>query len=229
MNLDLLIINAQVMLPQSGLTPGVVGVKDGRIATIGRTAEGLSADEVIDCGGLWLLPGVIDPHVHFGFGSPDTDFETESRNAALGGTTTAISFHRSKDIRDSFDATRTLAESQTCIDIGFHFGITSNLHVETLKEISERFGVSSYKLYMMYKGAAGLAQGFTDIDDGLLFNALRETAKIPGAILGGLIAGQILSLTSLFNPVYSDVMLFAAMALILIFRPQGLMGVEGRA
>lgn len=184
MNLDKLIINANIMLPQSGLTPGVVGIKDGRIAIISKTTEGLSANEVIDCEGLWLLPGVIDPHVHFGFGSPETDFETESRNAAIGGTTTALSFHRSKDIRESFEETRSLAESQSCIDIGFHFGITSNLHVETLQEISERFGVSSYKLYMMYKGAAGLSQGFTDIDDGLLFNALRETAKIPGAILG---------------------------------------------
>ena len=58
---------------------------------------------------------------------------------------------------------------------------------------------------------------------------LGGVGSFPGAILGGLIAGQILSLTSLIDPVYSDVMLFAAMALILIFRPQGLMGVEGRA
>ena len=185
MTLDLLLTNARIMLPNTGLTEGFVGVKDGRIAVIGdRQSTNLSAHETIDCEGLWLLPGVIDPHVHFGFGSPATDFETESRNAALGGTTTALSFHRSKDIRDSFDAARALAESQSCIDIGFHFGITSNLHVETLKEISARFGVSSYKLYMMYKGAAGLSQGFTDIDDGLLYTALRETAKIPGAVLG---------------------------------------------
>jgi branched-chain amino acid transport system permease protein len=58
---------------------------------------------------------------------------------------------------------------------------------------------------------------------------LGGVGSFPGAILGGLIAGQILSLTSLFNPVYSDVMLFAAMALVLILRPQGLLGVEGRA
>lgn len=52
--------------------------------------------------------------------------------------------------------------------------------------------------------------------------------SFPGAIVGGLIAGEILSLTSMFNPAYSEVMLYAAMALVLVLRPQGLFGVEGR-
>ena len=184
MSLDLLLTNARLMLPQRGLTPGVVGVKDGRIAVIADNASGLSAKETIDFGGLWVLPGVIDPHVHFGFGSPETDFATESKTAAIGGTTSVLTFHRSKDIRESADAARELGESQSCIDFGLHFGITSHLHVQTLEEISRRFGVSSYKLYMMYKGAAGLSKGFTDIDDGLLYAALQQVAGIPGAVLG---------------------------------------------
>lgn len=182
--LDLLLTNARLLLPQQGLTEGVLGVIDGRIAIIAEPGTPLEARETIDCQGLWVLPGLIDPHVHFGFGSPETDFETESRFAALGGTTTVLSFHRSADIRESFEKVRDRALSQSCVDFGFHFGITSNLHVETLEEISRRFGVSSYKLYMMYKGAAGLSKGFTDIDDGLLYSALRATAAIPGAIMG---------------------------------------------
>lgn len=184
MSLDLLLTNALLMLPQRGLTPGVLGVKDGRIAVCAQSADGLDARERIDCGGLWVLPGVIDPHVHFGFGSPETDFETEARTAVIGGTTSVLSFHRSTDIRQSFDAARERGERQSCIDFGFHFGITSRLHVETMEEISRRFGVSSYKLYLMYKGAAGLSKGFTDIDDGLLYAALQQVARIPGAVLG---------------------------------------------
>ncbi|MDE1968898.1 MAG: branched-chain amino acid ABC transporter permease [Alphaproteobacteria bacterium] len=49
-----------------------------------------------------------------------------------------------------------------------------------------------------------------------------------GAVVGGLIAGEILSLTAMIQPAYSQVMLFAVMALVLILRPQGLFGVEGR-
>jgi dihydropyrimidinase len=182
--LDVALINARLLLPQQGLTDGVLGVRDGRIAMIGAHGTDVAAKETLDCQGRWVLPGLIDPHVHFGFGSPETDFRTESRFAALGGTTTVLSFHRSKDIRESFDPVCALASAQSCVDFGFHFGITSHLHVQTLQEISRRFGVSSYKLYMMYKGAAGLAKGFTDIDDALLFAALQATAAIPGAILG---------------------------------------------
>lgn len=71
--------------------------------------------------------------------------------------------------------------------------------------------------------------GFRVLIQSFVVVVLGGVGSFPGAILGGLVAGQILSLTSLFNPVYSDVMLFAAMALILIVRPQGLLGVEGRA
>jgi dihydropyrimidinase len=184
MSLDLLLTNAQLLLPTQGLVPGVLGIKDGRIAVVAAPGSELAAAKTIDCEGHWVLPGVIDPHVHFGFGSPETDFATEARHAALGGTTSVLSFHRSKDIRESCDAARDRGEAQSCIDFGFHFGITSHLHVQTLEDISRRFGVSSYKLYMMYKGAAGLSQGFTDIDDGLLFAALQQVARIPGAVLG---------------------------------------------
>ena len=52
--------------------------------------------------------------------------------------------------------------------------------------------------------------------------------SFPGAILGGLIAGEILSLTSMVNPAYSQVMLFAVMTLVLLLRPQGLLGSLGR-
>ena len=184
MKLDLLLHDGLLVLPDFGTVPGSVGIKDGRIAAILERGAVLPADEVVDCAGRWIMPGVIDPHVHFGFGSPENDFLTESRSAALGGVTSVLSFYRTADFRTAFDAYRAHAETQSCIDFGFHFGITSHLHVETLAECSRRFGVSSYKLYLMYKGAAGLAQGFTEIDDALLYAAARATAAIKGAVLG---------------------------------------------
>jgi len=75
---------------------------------------------------------------------------------------------------------------------------------------------------------------FVHVDMGIVgLNALPAAIiggidSFPGAVVGGIIAGEILSLTAMVNPQYSDVMLFAAMALVLIFRPQGLMGQEGR-
>ncbi|MDE2082974.1 MAG: branched-chain amino acid ABC transporter permease [Burkholderiales bacterium] len=64
--------------------------------------------------------------------------------------------------------------------------------------------------------------------DSFVVIVIGGVGSFPGAIVGGIIAGEILSLTSIVDPAYSDVMLFAVMALVLIFRPQGLMGQEGR-
>jgi branched-chain amino acid transport system permease protein len=52
--------------------------------------------------------------------------------------------------------------------------------------------------------------------------------SFPGAVIGGLIAGEIVSLTSMVNPGYAYVMLFAAMTLVLLLRPRGLLGARGR-
>jgi branched-chain amino acid transport system permease protein len=52
--------------------------------------------------------------------------------------------------------------------------------------------------------------------------------SFPGAVLGGLIAGEIISLTSMVNPAYAYVMLFAVMTLVLVVRPHGLLGKPGR-
>ncbi|MCA1242131.1 amidohydrolase family protein [Stappia stellulata] len=184
MTLDLLLHNARLVLPDVGVTPGAVGVKDGRIAAILAPDATLPAAETVDCGGLWLMPGLVDPHVHFGYGSLETDFLTEARSAALGGVTSVLSFHRSADPRDALPGERDLALGQSCIDVGFHLGITHRLHVETLVECAKAFGITSYKLYLQYKGQAGLSKGFTEIDDGLLYHAMLETLKVPGGVLG---------------------------------------------
>ena len=88
------------------MVPGTIGIRDGRIAAILSPDASLPAGDVVDCTGRWIMPGVIDPHVHFGFGSPETDFLTESRSAALGGVTSVLSFYRTADFRTAFAAFR---------------------------------------------------------------------------------------------------------------------------
>lgn len=182
--LDILFHNARIVFPGDGVVPGALGVKDGRIAAILAPGETEAAAEVIDCGEQFLMPGLIDPHTHFGFGSNDTDFRTESRSAALGGVTMAFTFHRSPDLRESTGPWRDRGNEQSCIDFAFHYGLTSKLHVDTLKECAESFGVNSFKFYLMYKGEAGAAKGFTEIDDALLFSTMQQVARIKGGVLG---------------------------------------------
>jgi dihydropyrimidinase len=184
LKLDLFLKGGMLVFPGERVAPGSVGIRGGRIAVIAAPDEHFDAVREVDCGGRWVMPGVIDPHVHFGFGDPATDFSTESRSAALGGVTFVISFFRTKDFVAGFEAELARSSSQSVIDFSYHLGLTGDLHVRQLAECYRRYGVSSYKMYMMYKGQAGLAKGFTDIDDGLLFAAMREAAALPGAVMG---------------------------------------------
>lgn len=87
-------------------------------------------------------------------------------------------------------------------------------------------------------GFAGMLYGplvsiTPDVGDSFLVQAfvvivIGGLGSFPGAVVGGLIAGEIISITSAFNSAYSDVMLYAVMALLLVARPQGLFGTEGR-
>jgi dihydropyrimidinase len=182
---DKILTGGKLVLPGRGVTEGSIGIRDGKIAAIWSGHQARSdAATVVDCAGHWVMPGLIDPHVHFGFGTPERDFATESRSAAVGGVTTILSFFRAEDIAAALPAEIGRAESQSHIDFGFHFGITSHAQVAQLAELTELFGVRSYKLYLMYKGEAGRARGFTEIDDALLYALLEQASQIPGAVVG---------------------------------------------
>jgi branched-chain amino acid transport system permease protein len=106
-------------------------------------------------------------------------------------------------------------------------------------------GINVYRVFMVVFGVGAMAAGFAgivnapvvsltpDMGESILVQTfvvvvIGGVGSFTGAILGGLIAGQILSLTSMIDPAYSGVMLFAVMTLVLLVRPQGLLGSLGR-
>ncbi|WP_417672438.1 dihydroorotase [Pseudodonghicola sp.] len=184
MSYDLILQNGEIVFPGTGVRRGSVAVRDGRIVAILAPGETAAATRVIDCTDRFVMPGLIDPHTHIGFGAKEEDWFTESRTAALGGVTGLFSFWRSDDLGASTDPWRAAAEARSAIDFGFHFGVTARRHVEELPELAHRFGVTSVKVYLMYKGATGAAKGFTEVDDALLFRALQAGAKIKGGVVG---------------------------------------------
>ena len=110
----------------------------------------------------------------------------------------------------------------------------------------DALGINVYRVFMVVFGIGAMAAGFSGIvnapvapispDSGgdilvetFVVVVIGGVGSFPGAVLGGLIAGEILSITSMFNPAYSQVMLFVVMTLVLVTRPHGLLGSAGRA
>jgi branched-chain amino acid transport system permease protein len=109
----------------------------------------------------------------------------------------------------------------------------------------DSLGINVDRVFMIVFGIGAMAAGFAGIanapvvsltpgvGDGILVQTfvvivIGGVGSFPGAILGGLIAGEIISITSMFNPGYAYVMLFAAMTLVLVLLPHGLLGTQGR-
>jgi branched-chain amino acid transport system permease protein len=117
-------------------------------------------------------------------------------------------------------------------------GIEDSVMVDAL-------GIDVYKVFMLVFGIGAMAAGFAgiinapvvsiapDVGESVLVQTfvvivIGGVGSFPGAVLGGLIAGEIISITSMFNPGYAYVMLFVAMTLVLVIRPYGLLGTADR-
>ena len=109
----------------------------------------------------------------------------------------------------------------------------------------DALGIDVYKVFMVVFGIGAMAAGFAgavnapvvsltpDMGETILVQTfvvvvIGGVGSFLGAVLGGLIAGEIVSITSMINPGYSYVMLFAAMTLVLVLRPYGLLGTASR-
>ena len=156
------------------------------IALIGADlpGAGITADETIDATGKYVIPGAIDVHTHmelpFGGTFAKDTFETGTRAAAFGGTTSIVDFavqSRGASLREGLDAWHAKAEGNAVADYGFHM-IMSDVNDATLAEMDALVaeGVPDFKLFTAYPGV------FYS-DDGAIFRAMQQTAKNGGLIM----------------------------------------------
>jgi dihydropyrimidinase len=173
----LLIKNGEIVTAQSRQKADIF-CEGETITRIGQGLEAPPGTQVIDARGKYVFPGFIDPHVHItlpfmGTNAKDT-YETASKAALVGGTTTLIEMccpGRSENALAAFSHWLAQAEGRSACDFTFHMGVTKfDASSESdLLEIVRR-GISSFKIFLAYKGALG-------IDDAELFNTLRLAAS----------------------------------------------------
>jgi dihydropyrimidinase len=180
-----LITNGTIVTAE-GSTAADVLIDGETIAALGTdlAAAGMTTDETIDASGRYVIPGAIDVHTHmelpFGGTFAKDTFETGTRAAAFGGTTTIVDFavqSRGKSLREGLDAWHAKAEGNAVADYGFHM-IMSDVNDDTLNEMDGLVeeGVPDFKLFTAYPGV------FYS-DDGAIFRAMQQTGKNGGLIM----------------------------------------------
>ncbi len=156
---------------------GDVFVENERISLIGESLD-VEADRVLDASGKYVLPGGIDPHTHLDmpFGGTVTvdDVQSGQTAAAFGGTTCHVDFviqPQGESFATALDIWKEKASGKQVIDMGYHMAITDLNEGGTLEELAglPEQGVTSYKLFMAYKGALM-------VDDETLFRSMQVAA-----------------------------------------------------
>jgi len=160
-----------------------VAIANGKIAAIGIDLGTQNTSKILDATGKLVMPGGIDVHTHldmpFGGTTSADDFETGTRAAAFGGTTTLIDFaiqYKGQPLRQAFDTWMGKAANKAVCDYGFHC-IVTDISGGQLSEMNDLVheGVTSFKLFMAYPGVFML-------DDGSIFKALQTTSKNGGMV-----------------------------------------------
>jgi len=153
------------------------------VHTIGRNLP-VKADKTIDAAGRWVIPGAIDPHVHmelpFGGTISSDSFETGTRAAAFGGTTTIIDFaiqYHGKTFEQTLDDWDAKAEGKCAIDYSYHLAVTEYeaKHAPEFKKVVDR-GISTFKIFLAYPGVFM-------IDDTTMFRVMQSAGEAGGMTL----------------------------------------------
>jgi dihydropyrimidinase len=181
---DILIKNATLVTPWETVSHVAIGIRGEKIAAIYHDDTPMSAGQLIDAAGKYVLPGLIDCHNHFGAFLPfEEDVLTETRAAAFGGVTTAFHVILERDsiaarIPYYIDTVNRLSS----VDMHFWAACMTRKHLSEIPECRER-GLKGFKFFMAYKGNEMEKVGIFGIDLSFLYEGMKIIKAAGGITL----------------------------------------------
>lgn len=178
MAVDVTIKNGRIVKPDQTINAGIA-IKDGKIVMIAEDSMLPEAKRQIDADGKYVLPGLIDPHMHVDW--PDWEYVEATRSstkaAAAGGYTTVINFLSGpQSLIEHFHTSRKIFEEHSYTDVAFHMGIFTDSHIDEIPKIA-KLGVPSFKFFLPYRGSE-VVEGLTGIDDGIVYMGFKQISKL---------------------------------------------------
>ena len=159
---DLLIKNVRLVRPnQETVDLTDIGIKDGKFTSIAPNLSADDANEIYDGKKQLAFPGVTDAHMHTGiYGPLEEDAIIESRAAAMGGVTSSLNYFRTGQYylnkggpyEEFFPEVLDRSNGRFFVDYAFHLAPMDKRHISEIPMLIDRFGVTSFKIYMFYGG-----------------------------------------------------------------------------
>jgi dihydropyrimidinase len=184
MQVETVIKNCKLVEPE-GITAEGIAMHNGKIVAVAGDEYLPQAKRVIDAKGNYVIPGIIDNHVHLGGFNPlDQEFRVDTAAGAYGGITTIAnttgigwSAHKESYTR-VFEDWKRMAEENSFVDFTMHFILNSEVHVKEMPLYASKYGVPIFKLMLAYKGWEAEQVGVLGGDDGMLYIALKQISAM---------------------------------------------------
>jgi len=178
-----LTVKDATLVSPAGRTRATVHCSEGVIQALLPPGDAPSADRVIDAKGAYVIPGAIDGHVHLGVILPFADScREESAAAVTGGVTTMWHYLLSGgSFKDTHAQHVADIEEHSIVDQGFRGLVTNAQQVWEIPETVDELRLTSYKFHMAMKGPEA-GYGIVGLDDGLIFEGMRQVATRPGVM-----------------------------------------------
>ncbi len=211
MPLDLAVVGGRVVSPE-GVQRLDVGIHGERVVALAEPGSLPPVVRTVDAGGDYVLPGLVDPHTHPGnFRSLAEDVASETRSAAVGGVTTVLGTVKAArmgyETREHalpedvvsylrvFEAGRRIAETESHVDLGYSFIVSTREQAEEIPRYASECGVTSFKFFLTYPptSAWGARVGMPIFpDEGTVFLGFMRCAEVGALAMVHAENGQVI-------------------------------------